>query len=93
MTKAPIVVVVGTGFAGFGAGHRLEAADQPYVVYDRNAYVGGHTASHELPGASSSTRARTFRSPKTNGFNEFSLTRSVAATRTSGSDSTTIGRD
>jgi protoporphyrinogen oxidase len=49
MTEAPIVVV-GTGFAGFGAGHRLEAAGQPYVVYDRNAYIGGHTASHELPG-------------------------------------------
>ena len=49
VTKAPIVVV-GTGFAGFGAGHRLEEADQPYVVYDRNAHIGGHTASHQLPG-------------------------------------------
>jgi protoporphyrinogen oxidase len=49
VTEAPIVVV-GTGFAGFGAGHRLEAAGQPYVVYDRNAHFGGHTASHELPG-------------------------------------------
>jgi protoporphyrinogen oxidase len=49
MTEAP-VVIVGTGFAGFGAGHRLEAAGHPYVVYDRNAFIGGHTASHELPG-------------------------------------------
>ena len=49
MTEAPIAVV-GTGFAGFGAGHRLEAAGAPYVVYDRNAYIGGHTASHVLPG-------------------------------------------
>jgi len=49
VTKAPIVVI-GTGFAGFGAGHCLEAAGQPYVVYDRNAHFGGHTASHELPG-------------------------------------------
>lgn len=49
MTEAPIVVV-GTGFAGFGAGYFLEAAGHPYVVYDRNAYIGGHTASHELPG-------------------------------------------
>ena len=48
MTEAPIVV--GTGFAGFGAGHRLEAADHPYTVYDRNSYFGGHTASHQLPG-------------------------------------------
>ena len=49
MTEAPIIVV-GTGFAGFGAGYRLEAAAQPYIVYDRNAYIGGHTASHRLPG-------------------------------------------
>ncbi|HEY2487144.1 MAG TPA: NAD(P)-binding protein [Candidatus Binataceae bacterium] len=49
MTEAPIVIV-GTGFAGFGAGHRLESAGRPYVVYDRNAFIGGHTASHELPG-------------------------------------------
>jgi predicted NAD/FAD-dependent oxidoreductase len=49
MTEAPIVIV-GTGFAGFGAGHRLEVAGGPYVVYDRDAFIGGHTASHELPG-------------------------------------------
>lgn len=47
--EAPMVVV-GSGFAGFGAGYCLEAAGLPYVVYDRNAYIGGHTASHELPG-------------------------------------------
>jgi cation diffusion facilitator CzcD-associated flavoprotein CzcO len=34
MTEAPIVIV-GAG-AGFEAGHRLEAAGLPYVVYDRN---------------------------------------------------------
>lgn len=49
MTEARIVVV-GTGFAGFGAGHRLETAGQPYTVYDRNTHFGGHTASHRLPG-------------------------------------------
>lgn len=49
MNEAPIVVL-GTGFAGFGAGHRLEAERTRYVVYDRNAYLGGHTSSHELPG-------------------------------------------
>jgi protoporphyrinogen oxidase len=49
VSQAPLVVI-GTGFAGFGAGHRLEAAGTPYVVYDRNSYVGGHTASHELAG-------------------------------------------
>jgi protoporphyrinogen oxidase len=49
VTRAPIVVI-GTGFAGFGAGHRLETAGRPYVVYDRNPYIGGHTWSQELPG-------------------------------------------
>lgn len=49
MTDAPITVI-GTGFAGFGAGHLLEEVGEPYVVYDRNAHFGGHTASHELPG-------------------------------------------
>ena len=48
VTKDPIAII-GTGFAGFGAGHRLEAAGSPYVVYDRNPYIGGHTWSHELP--------------------------------------------
>jgi protoporphyrinogen oxidase len=49
MSDRPILVI-GTGFAAFGAGHRLEAAGRRYVVHDRNAYPGGHTASHELPG-------------------------------------------
>jgi protoporphyrinogen oxidase len=49
MTEAPIVIV-GTGFAGFGAGPRLEAAGRPYVVYDPNTFIGRHTASHEVPG-------------------------------------------
>jgi protoporphyrinogen oxidase len=49
MSEAPIVVI-GTGFAGFGAGHRLEAAGARYAVYDKNPYIGGHTSSHELPG-------------------------------------------
>jgi protoporphyrinogen oxidase len=46
----PEIVIIGTGFAGFGAGHHLAEAGHPYVVYDKNGYVGGHTASHELPG-------------------------------------------
>ena len=49
MTDAPIVVL-GTGFAGFGAGHRLDEAGAHYVVYDRNPYLGGHTSSHQLAG-------------------------------------------
>lgn len=46
----PAVVIIGTGFAGFGAGHRLAAAGERYVVYDKNDHIGGHTASHEMPG-------------------------------------------
>ena len=37
--------VLGTGMAGFGAGHALEAAGMPFVMYDRNSYYGGHTHS------------------------------------------------
>ena len=44
------VVVLGTGFAGFGAGRRLEAAGRRYLCFDKNAFFGGHTTSFELPG-------------------------------------------
>ncbi len=37
--------VLGTGMAGFGAGHTLEAAGMPFVMYDRNSHYGGHTHS------------------------------------------------
>jgi hypothetical protein len=49
VSEAP-VVIIGTGFAAFGAGHRLDDSGRPYVAYDRNPYVGGHTASRELSG-------------------------------------------
>ncbi len=45
-SNASDVVVLGTGFAGFGAGHRLDEAGVPYVVFDANPYIGGHTATH-----------------------------------------------
>lgn len=41
----PNIVVVGTGMAGFGAAHRLHAEGIRPVVYDKNSYYGGHTAS------------------------------------------------
>lgn len=44
------VVVLGTGFAGFGAGRRLEAAGRRYLCFDKNPFFGGHTASFALPG-------------------------------------------
>jgi protoporphyrinogen oxidase len=39
------IVVLGTGMAGFGAAHRLHAEGISPVMYDKNSYHGGHTAS------------------------------------------------
>ena len=39
------IVVIGTGMAGFGASVRLNAEGTRPVVYDKNSYYGGHTAS------------------------------------------------
>lgn len=44
MTKMPIAVL-GTGMAGFGAGHALHSAGASFVCYDKNSYYGGHTRS------------------------------------------------
>jgi protoporphyrinogen oxidase len=41
----PNIVVLGTGMAGFGAAYRLRAENITPVMYDKNAYYGGHTAS------------------------------------------------
>lgn len=43
--STPNIVVLGTGMAGFGAVHRLHADGLAPVMYDKNAYYGGHTAS------------------------------------------------
>src|SRR5262245_27818647 len=43
--SAPNIVVLGSGMAGFGATHRLHAEGISPVVYDKNSYHGGHTAS------------------------------------------------
>ena len=39
------MVVLGTGMAGFGAAHRLHGEGITPVMYDKNPYHGGHTAS------------------------------------------------
>jgi protoporphyrinogen oxidase len=39
------IVVLGTGMAGFGAAYRLSAEGLTPVLYDKNPYYGGHTAS------------------------------------------------
>src|SRR6266481_3567427 len=41
----PNIVVLGSGMAGFGAAYRLHAENITPVMYDKNAYHGGHTAS------------------------------------------------
>jgi protoporphyrinogen oxidase len=41
----PNIVVLGTGMAGFGAAHRLSAEGVTPMMYDKNAYYGGHTTS------------------------------------------------
>lgn len=39
------IAVLGTGMAGFGAGHFLDKAGVRFTCYDRNPYFGGHTRS------------------------------------------------
>jgi len=39
------IVVLGTGMAGFGAAYRLHAEGINPIMYDKNSYHGGHTAS------------------------------------------------
>ena len=41
----PNIVVLGTGMAGFGAAYRLHSEGITPVMYDKNTYYGGHTAS------------------------------------------------
>jgi len=41
----PNIIILGTGMAGFGAAYRLHAEGIAPVMYDKNAYHGGHTAS------------------------------------------------
>ena len=50
MDTRPGVVILGTGMAGLGAAHRLQAEGVRPVLYDRNTWVGGHTASHQVEG-------------------------------------------
>ena len=39
------IVILGSGMAGFGAAYRLHSHGVKPVMYDKNAYHGGHTAS------------------------------------------------
>lgn len=44
------ILILGSGMAGFGAAHRLHAAGAPSLMLERNAYIGGHAASHRFEG-------------------------------------------
>jgi protoporphyrinogen oxidase len=39
------VAVLGTGMSGLGAGYALKAAGVPFICYDKNNFLGGHTRS------------------------------------------------
>jgi len=41
----PNIVILGSGMGGFGAAYRFHAEGITPVMYDKNAYHGGHTAS------------------------------------------------
>jgi protoporphyrinogen oxidase len=44
------ICVLGTGMAGFGAGHRLKEAGAPAVLFDKRSHFGGHTTSIQYDG-------------------------------------------
>ncbi len=44
------IVIVGSGLAALGASYRLRSEGVSSVLYDKNSYHGGHTASHEARG-------------------------------------------
>jgi protoporphyrinogen oxidase len=44
------IAVIGSGLGGFGASHRLRAEGIETVLYEKNHYHGGHTASHHMDG-------------------------------------------
>jgi protoporphyrinogen oxidase len=39
------IAILGAGMAGFGAAHRLNQEGTSAIIYDKNPYHGGHTAS------------------------------------------------
>lgn len=43
------IAILGTGMAGFGAMHRLRGEPHSVVMWEKNGYFGGHTASWVFP--------------------------------------------
>jgi protoporphyrinogen oxidase len=50
VSAADPIAILGSGMAGCGAAHRLHQSGVRSVMYDKNAYYGGHTSSHQFPG-------------------------------------------
>ncbi len=48
--ELPHIAVVGSGMAGLGAAHRLRSHGIAAVLYDKNAYYGGHAMSFQFDG-------------------------------------------
>ena len=46
----PNIVILGSGMGGFGAAYRFHAEGITPVMYDKNPYHGGHTASFRYDG-------------------------------------------
>lgn len=44
------IAILGTGMAGFGAAHAAHCAGIRPRMFDMHDYIGGHTASFQLPG-------------------------------------------
>jgi len=44
------IAILGSGMAALGASHRLHSEGFSPVLYEKNAYHGGHTASHKAEG-------------------------------------------
>src|SRR5919199_73289 len=54
------VVVVGAGYAGLTAAHKIAAAGRSVIVMEARDRVGGRTLNHELPGGKWSELGATF---------------------------------
>jgi len=48
--KPPEATILGAGMAGLGAAHRLREAGASSILYERNAYPGGHTYTFRYEG-------------------------------------------
>jgi monoamine oxidase len=57
------VIVVGAGYAGLTAAHRIAAAGKSVIVMEARHRVGGRSFNHELPGGKWSELGATFVGP------------------------------